>query len=174
MPDFLPEEENKLVRVIRDRETGVVVGFQDPDTGRFISRADALPRLRYSVEKSQIIDSFGNDVGVGAIGTPRSGNVVQFKVKEAEYTPLTTDPAAFRPNQNQEVVERTIFITPEGKLVSSETSYGLGTRYKPETAGGRWRKEAAEALKVDPNKRLPTKDLKRAVARQEYLVKTIR
>lgn len=168
-----PEEIARRVHVARDRQ-GKIVGFQDPDRGyKFISRQDALPRLRYSVEKSRIEDSFGKEVGVGSLGLPGRGVSVGFKVKEATYRPLPTTPQDFQPRANQEVIERTVFITREGKLVSSETSYGLGEAYDPTKAGGRWRRSASQAVGAKEGERLPTSDLARAVAHQEFLVKEI-
>lgn len=167
------EEIARRVQVARDR-TGKVVGFQDPDRGyRFISRADALPRLRYSIEKSRIEDTFGNRVGVGSLGLPGRGLSVAFKVKEATYRPLQVSPQDFQPRPNQEVIERTVFITREGKLVSSETSYGLGEAYDPAKTGGRWRRAASKAVGAKEGERLLTSDLARAVAHQEFLVKSI-
>jgi hypothetical protein len=98
---------------------------------------------------------------------------VAFKVKEATYRPLPTSPQDFQPKPNQEVIERTVFITREGKLVSSETSYGLGEAYDPAKTGGRWRRAASKAVGAGEGKRLPTSDLARAVAMQEFLVKSI-
>lgn len=173
MTESMEEEQNPGVRVVRNRTTGSVVGFQDPLTGRFLSRTDAISRLHYSVERGQIEDSYQNPVGVGNLGIPSRGQRVAFKVKEADYQKLSVDPVTFRPSANQEVVERTVFITKDGKFVTSETSYGLGEKYDPAQSGGRWRKEAAEALGVKGDQRLPTVDLKRAVAYREFIVKTI-
>ncbi len=161
------------MRVVRDK-AGRVVGFQDPDRRSvFISRKDAIPRLRYSVERQRVEDSFGTRVGVGALGLPGRGVTVSFQVKEATYKPLPTDPKTFTPRPNQEIVERTVFIDQKGKLVISETSYGLGEKYDPTKSGGRWRKSASDALGVKPGQRLPTSDLQRAVAHHQFLVKNI-
>lgn len=171
LPDQ-PEGELR-VRVVRDSE-GKVIGFQDPDRGnRFISRADAIRRLEYSVERGAILDSFGNPVGVGALHTPGSGYSVTYATKEATYTPIGVSPLEFRPNANQEVIERTVFVAQDGSLVATETSYGIGRPYDPHKFGGRWRRAASEALGLGANERLPTADLQRAVAWQEYQVKTI-
>ena len=168
-----PEEIARRVHVARDR-AGKVIGFQDPDRGyRFISRKDALPRMRYSIERSRIEDSFGREIGVGSLSLPGRGVTVGFKVKEATYRPLPTSPQDFRPTASQEVIERTVFITREGKLVSTETSYGLGEAYDPTKTGGRWRRSASQAVGAKEGERLPTRDLARAVAHQEFLVKSI-
>ncbi len=159
--------------MVRDRQ-GKFVGFQDPDqAGRFISRKDALPRLRYSIEKNYVQDSFGNDVGVGALGLPGRGVDVAYKVKGATYRPIRTDPNDFTPKPNQELIERTVFITREGKLVTSETSHGLGEKYDPSKTGGRWRRAASKAVGAGEGQRLPTSDLQRAVAFREFVVKDI-
>ena len=161
------------VRIVRDRQ-GRVVGFQDPDKRSiFISRKDAIPRLRHSIERNRIEDSFGNEVGVGALGLPGRGIDVAFKAKMASYKPLPTDPRTYNPKPNQEIVERTTFITREGKLVTSETSYGLGEKYDPSKTGGRWRRAASKAVGAGEGKRLPTSDLQRAVAHREFIIKDI-
>lgn len=170
----LPSFGELRVRVVRD-SSGRVVGFQDPDStprNQFISRADALDRLRYNVEAAQIEDSFGNDVGVGALALPGRGVTVAYKNGSATYTPLPGDPAAFKPNPNQEIVERTIFIDRNGRLVTVETSYGYGQTYDPARYGGRWRKAASEALGLAADERLPSQDLQRAVVGKEYMIKT--
>ncbi len=168
-----PEQQTERVRVVRDRQ-GKVVGFQDPDrASRFISRADALPRLRYSIDNQRIQDSFGNEVGIGALGVPGRGISVAFKVKEATYKPLPTDATTFSPRPNQEIVERTVFIDRDGKLIESQTSYGLGEKYDPSKTGGKWRRDASKAVGAKEGERLLTSDLKRAVAHHEFLVKDI-
>ncbi len=167
-----PEGELGLVQVVRNQE-GRFIGFRDVDTGRFISRADAIPRLRYSVEKSSIIDSFGTTIGPGSLALPQRGETVSFKLREAEYLPLQQSPESYRPNANQEIIERTILVTREGKIITDEVSHGLGTAYDPAKYGGHWRKKAAEALGVREGDRLPTVDLKRAVVYREFLLKTI-
>lgn len=167
------EEIARRVQVARDRQ-GRVVGFQDPDRGyRFISRQDALPRMRYNLDKSRIEDSFGNEVGIGALKVPGRGVSVAFKVKEATYKPLPTSPQDFQPSASQEVIERTVFLTREGKLVSTETSYGLGEAYDPTKAGGKWRRDASQAAGAKEGERLLTSDLARLQVGQEFLVKTI-
>jgi hypothetical protein len=171
----LPSEpaQGPRVRVVRDSQ-GRFIGFQDPDRGgRFISRADALSRLRYSTEEAAILDSFGNRVGVGALSIPGRGVGVAYKFKTVEYTPLSVDPQKFKPGTNQELIERTVFIDSEGNLVTSEMSYGLGTEFDPAKGGGRWRKAASEALGIPEQERRPTRELRRAVAYQQYIVKTI-
>lgn len=168
-----PDQTGQRVRVVRDK-SGRVVGFQDPDKRNiFISRADAIPRLRYSVDRQRVEDSFKNEVGVGALGLPGRGVSVAFKTKQATYQPLPTDPTTYTPRPNQEIVERTVFIDRDGKLVSSETSYGLGKKYDPTKAGGRWRRAASKAVGAGEGQRLPTRDLKRAVAHSQFLVKDI-
>ncbi len=173
MPDVFPDSQDLPVRVVRNRTTGALVGFQDPGTGRFLSRTDAIARLQYSPERGQVEDSFANPVGVGSLGIPARGQHVTFKVKEADYQRLSVDVNTFKPSSNQEIVERTVLVTKEGKLVTSETSYGLGQKYQEGKYGGRWRQEASEALGTDKKARLPTKDLERAVAYREFIVKTI-
>jgi len=86
---------------------------------------------------------------------------------------LRVDPKTFTPKPNQEIVERTVFITKEGRLVTSETSYGLGKKYDPAKTGGRWRRAASKAAGVGESGRLPTSDLQRFVAHKEFIIKSI-
>jgi hypothetical protein len=168
------QEGQARVRAVRNRE-GRFIGFQDPDQGgRFITRQEALSRLSFSVERGEVLDSFGNGVGVGAVKLPGRGVDVTYQTRAAEYKPMTVDPARFTPNPNQEIVERNVFMTKDGKLVTSETSWGLGKKYDPAKYGGRWRQSASDALGLDKAKRLPTRDLERAVLMREFIVKTIR
>jgi len=165
--------ERLRVRIVRDRK-GRVVGYQDPDqASRFISRADAIPRLRINKDTRQVEDSFGNRVGVGALGLPGRGVELTYKTKTAAYTPLAADPRTYNPKPNEEILERTTFATKEGKLVTSETSYGLGEKYDPSKTGGRWRRDASKALGVPEGGRLPTRDLSRAVLNKEFIIKRI-
>ena len=167
------EEIARRVQVARDRK-GRVVGFQDPDQGyRFISRKDALPRMRYSIERSRIEDSFGNEIGVGSLSLPGRGVSVAFKVKEATYKPLPTSPQDFRPSASQELIEVNIFTDKAGKLITSETSYGLGEAYDPTKTGGRWRRDASKAAGAGEGQRLLTVDLARFHLSQEFILKTI-
>ena len=169
-----PNVEGLRVRAVRDEE-GNLVGFQDPDQGsRFISRQDAIERMRYSVEEGEIQDSFGNAVGVGSLALPQRGVSVATKNTTIEYLPVRGDPLNIRPASNQEVVERTTFIRKDGTLVTVETGFGYGKRYDPSKYGGRFRQQAAAALELPEGERLPTSDLKRAVASQEIIVRTTR
>lgn len=160
------------VRIVRDEE-GVFYGFQDADTGRFISRQDALGRLVYSIEQGALLDSFGNTAGVGSIALPNRGVQVTYANVTADYMPLTTDPLTYTPESNQEIVERVIFVNQDGTLSTLQTSYGLGTMYDPNLTGGRWRRGASQALGLDESERLPTADLERAVIYREFELKTI-
>lgn len=167
-----PPEPAPGVRVVRS-EDGTFRGFQDPANGQFISRSAALDRLTYSVEQGALVDSFGNTAGVGSIAIPGRGIQVTYKTAEADYARLDTNPATFKPETNQEIVERVVFTDQDGHLVTLETSYGLGQDYNPKQTGGRWRRGAAQALGVDEGTRLPTADLERAVIYKEFIVKTI-
>jgi hypothetical protein len=164
-------EEQPGVRILRS-EDGVFYGFQDPVNGQFISRADALSRLTYSVEQGALQDSFGNTAGVGSVALPGRGVTVTYATAEAEYLPMQVDPTTFKPESNQEIVERVIFTDQDGNLVTLETSYGLGNDYNPHATGGRWRRGASQALGLDEGERLPTADLERAVIYKEFIVKT--
>lgn len=161
------------VRIVRDSE-GRVIGFQDPDFGnRFITRSEAINRLKYDREMGQIVDSFNSPVGVGSLAFPGRGEEVAFRTKNALYTPLGVDPTTFRPKPNQEIVERIVIIDKNGNLVRSETSYGLGNRFDPSKRGGWWRKKVSESLGLKPNERLPSADLQRAVVRRDYILKDL-
>jgi len=174
----LPDNDGELqpgelqISIARSRD-GNFVGFRDPATGQFMSRAEAVPRLRYNVERGELEDSFGEFAGVGSIRMPERGVEVGYVLKVAAYKPLDTSPLNFRPAPNQELVEHIVFVDAEGKLITLETSFGLGKRYEPNLYGGRWRQAASEALGVADSKRLPTKDLERAVVQKYYSVKTI-
>lgn len=162
------------VRVVKDAG-GRVVGFQDPDRNNvFIKRSEALKRVEYDVQSQTVKDSFGGTLGIADLVFPKRGQTVAYAVKEAEYQRLLQDPRAFRPSPNQEVIERVVVVTADGKFKSVETSYGLGQRFDPAKAGGRFRAGVATAEGVPVSKRLPTKDLERAIVFSEFLVKTTR
>lgn len=170
----LPSFGELRVRVVRD-SSGRVVGFQDPDStprNQFISRADALDRLSYNVETAQIEDSFGNDVGVGALAIPGRGVTVAYKNGSASYKPFTGDISSFKPKPNQEIIERTIFINKDGSLTTLEISYGYGTQYDEAKYGGAWRNAAQKVLGLPEKSGVPTTDLQAAVAGKEYMIKT--
>lgn len=173
LPSDLPPTPSRRVRVIRDRY-GRLAQFQDPETGRFIRRDDALKRLNYDPKVGQIVDSFGNPVGVGALRIPEMGITRTFVGLEAEYQRMKVDPHAFKPGTNQEIIERTVFITKEGRMVTQETSYGLGKDYDRSKYGGRWRQGASDALGLGPDERMTTRELRKAVAYQEFVTKTTR
>jgi hypothetical protein len=162
------------VRVVRD-SSGRVVGFQDPDKDNiFISRTDAIQRVRFNTEEGQIQDSFGNNVGVAALAYPKSGQTVAYVEKEATYIPLSGPPEGFKPASNEEIVERVTVIGADGELHTFEISYGGGQKYDPAKYGGKWRYEVSNALGQGEEERIPTEDLQRAVVDTVYLYKIVR
>lgn len=166
--EFLPR-----VRAVRDSR-GRIIGFQDPDFGnRFISRSEAINRLKYDRGLEQIVDSFGNGVGIGSIAFPSRGEEVAFKTKNAIYTPLPTTPENFRPKPNQELIERIVVIDKDGNLHRFENSYGLGKRYDQSRRGGWWRKSISDSLGIPANERIPSSDLRRAVVRKDFILKNL-
>lgn len=173
----LPYEEGPQpprVRIVRDK-AGKIVGYQDPDAGsRFISRADAVKRLKVSVETGNITDTFGNQAGPGSVHIPAGGITHIMRDRTVVYQGLDVPPGRFTPGPNQELVESTYFITKSGKVERVDISYGLGNDYNKNLYHGKWRAGASEALGLDPNVRLPSADLKRAVLTKQYVVKTIK
>lgn len=172
---MFPEEEEftPRVRAVRD-SSGRVVGFQDPDQGnRFISRADAINRLKYSPQQGQILDSFGNPVGVGALQFPGRGLEIATTNKILSYQRAGDDPMLIKVRSNQELVEQITLINKDGSLTQIETSYGHGKGYDPTKRGGWFRQKASEALGVPASQRLTTSDLYRSVARRDFIVKTV-
>jgi len=166
------EEQPERVRVVRD-SSGRVVGFQDPDFGnRFITRDEALSRLRYDSGKSQILDSFGNPVEVGALHYTVSHAPVAFINGVWEYRGIGQDPSRARPGASQEVVEQTTVINKDGTLTTIEISGGAGKRWQENKSGGKWRYEMSKALGLGKDEKLPTTDLTRFVVRKDYFIRT--
>lgn len=169
---FGPGAEGPGVRINRD-DKGRFRGFTDAASGRFISRTEAVQRLTFSVEGSDLVDTFGEHVGVGSIKIPASGIEIAYKVRTTTDKQLTVDPSTFKPEPNQQIVERVVFAGADGRLHTMETSYRLGRQYDPSLTGGRWRQAASEALGLKQGERLPTADLQRAVIMKEFIIRTI-
>ncbi len=173
---MLPDDYTRLnqrVRVVRD-QYGRLVGYQDPDkNNRFIAREEAVKRILYDFDKMYFSDSYNTKILEAEILTPLRGTTVHFVERSAVYTPMLESPNRFRPASNQEVIERLVVVGKDGRVHVVDTSYGLGVRYNENKYGGRWRQRVSEALELPENVRLPTSDLKRAVASVEYIVKTI-
>jgi hypothetical protein len=171
----LPGEDEFIprVRAVRD-SSGRIIGFQDPDFGnRFISRHEALERLRYSREAGAILDSFGNEVGPGALAYPQLQRTVAFINRNYTYEGLRVDPRSVRPGPGQELVEQITVIDKNGRLQTFEQSYGTGRRYDSSKYGGRWRQKISDAIGAKPNERLPSSDLQRSVVRRDYFIRGI-
>jgi hypothetical protein len=168
-PEFL---EGEGVLVARDR-SGRIIGFRDPETGRFISRSTALPRMTYDPTSGQIVDSLGNPVGVGAFRLPLGGVVRETKNTLQEWRQLEVDARTFRPAANQEIIERVTVIGRDGKLRTFEISYGLGGKYDPRAPlkGAKWRFETSQALGLAEGERASTSRLREAVAYRDFIIK---
>jgi len=130
--DGEPEEPGQ-VRVVYNPKTGKYL-FQDPEMGNiFIKRDEAVKRLRYNAEQGQLVDSFGNAVGVGSLGLPAAGYEFEFKYKTASYTPLTTPPQDFQPAPGTTLQLRLVIIDPDGNVHVVYKSFGENQKWDPET-----------------------------------------
>jgi hypothetical protein len=111
-PGGEPEEPGK-VRVVYSPKTGQYL-FQDPEMGNvFLRRDEAVRRLRYDAEAGQLVDSFGNAVGVGAIGKTIGAYVQEFKYKTVSSDLLTTPPQDFQPAPGVSLRLRVVVIDPQ-------------------------------------------------------------
>lgn len=164
--------EGEGVLVARER-SGRLIGFRDPETGRFISRVTALARMTYDPTSGQVVDSQGNPVGVGAFRLPLGGVVRETKNTIQEWRPMDVDARQFKPAANQEIIERVTVIGRDGKLRTFEISYGLGGKYNPTAPnkGSKWRFETSKALGLEEGERASTSRLREAVAYREFIVK---
>lgn len=170
---MFPGEEEFVprVRAVRDA-SGRVIGFQDPDQGnRFITRDQALNRLRYDPSQEQILDSFGNPVGAGSLAFPERGFSVATRSRFVNYRAGGDDPMLIRIRTGEELVEQVTFVDRNGRVYTVEHSFGKGRSYDPTVKGGWFRQKASEALGLRENERIPTRDLERAVVRRDYIVK---
>lgn len=161
--------ERAVIRVLPDGRRQ----WYDPDTGRIISRADAVRRVRFDFETGWVRDSFGRNVGVGNLRIPQGGIARVYKTVDVRYGRLVADPSRLTPGNNQEIVERVTMINRDGTLRTVETSWGLGKRYDPSQYTKRWASEAADAAGVRIGDRGAYEKMKGAVLQKEYIVKTI-
>jgi len=168
-------------------------GFQDPDEKAIYERADgtlftrpsnrfqptawAVDRVTYAPDVGELVDSIGHQVPIAALRLPERGSVTQYKTVEARWIPLRADPSTFTPGANQELIERIVFRDAQGNLQTLDMSYGRAGKYDPSQTGAKWRyfagKMAGEETDPGEGKRTNTRDLKRAVVYQEFLVKSI-
>lgn len=169
-PSFAPGEGVAVART----SGGRLIGFRDPETGRFISRSTALSRATYDPQAGQIKDSFGNPIGVGAFRLPAGGAIRETQNTIQTWKGLDVDARQFRPAANQEIIERVTVIDKAGKLRTFEISYGLGGKYDPRAPnkGSKWRFETSKALGIAEGERARTSRLREAVAYREFIVKT--
>ncbi len=167
-------------------------GFQDPDIvvrrtfsdgstriirNVFIGRSDAISRLAFDFEGNRLVDSFGRNPSISSLKLPLRGESFTFQGGAvSEWKPLDVDPRRIRPDVNQEIVERVVFVNRDGSLTVRNYSYGRGERYDRSLTGTKWRADAARALgeTSDPGegKRRPTRELSAAMAAREFLIRT--
>lgn len=130
-PETEPEELGQ-VRVVYNPKTGQYL-FQDPERGNiFIRRDEALRRLAYDAESRQVVDSFGNPVGVGSMGIPAAGSTFEFKYKDASYMPLTVDPHDFQPAPGTTLQVRLVIIDENGNVQVVYKSFGENQKWSQE------------------------------------------
>lgn len=164
------------------------VAFQDPDMviqrtlpdGRvitlrnlFINRESAINRLTYDFERNRVVDSVGVTVAAKHLGLPAVGRVAQYTTLDAKWIPLKVDPRKYIPAANEEIVERIVFIGRDGKLIREETSYSLGKKYDRSKRGGWFVDRAKKALGKEPEEKVTTPELKRAVVHRQFLIKRL-
>ena len=168
-----PLTQGLRVRAIQSNE-GRRTLFQDPDQGnKFLSRADAVRRLRYDSNEQSIVDSFGTKVSPGSLQLSRSGQSFEYVKAVVVDKPTTQDPRDIQLTGNQQIVERNVIVKQDGSLVASSISSGLGEKFDEVKTGGKWAKDVSDAAGLKPGERLPTVDLKRKVLLKEYIILTI-
>jgi hypothetical protein len=164
--------------------------FQDPDYAALMQRPDgstfvernvfignayAVEHLAYNYDLGFVADSFGTRVPLAALAFPKRGTVVEYKTLTATWKPLDKDPRQFKPNANQEIVERVIFMDGHGNLQTLDMSYGKGKKYDRSKTGEKWRyfagRMAGEEEDPGAGNRLSTRELQKNVVSREFLVK---
>jgi hypothetical protein len=174
------------VRAVRVRPG--VVQYQDPDvafrrtyrdgrvvtiTNPFITRNNAIARLRFDFDRNRVLDSFDDVVGSRYLGIPSTGRVSERKVFDLRWDRLGTDPRRYDPRPNEEIVERLVLVDKNGNIYTRETSYGLGQKYDRSKRGGWYRAQTSRALGLEEGKRVETRDLQKAVIHREFIRKRL-
>ena len=164
------------------------LAFQDPDMvlqrtqpdgkiitlrNLFINRETAINRLTYDFQRNRVVDSVGVSVAAKHIKLPLAGRVVQYGVLDAKWIPLDVDPRKYIPAANEEVLERITFVDRQGNLVIEYKSYGLGKKYDRSKGGGCFVDRAKKALGREPEDKVTTKELQRAVVQRQFVLKRL-
>jgi len=143
----------------------------------FVRLGQAYRGLSYDFETSRLKDGFGNRAPISAIGLPARGETHKFVNVSATWRPLEGAVTRFRPAGNQEIIERVWFVNRDGSIFKQDFSYGRGEKYDRTQTGSKWRYRAAQAMgetsDPGPGSRMTTDELKKAVLRREFLVKTV-
>jgi hypothetical protein len=162
------EGERPGVRVVRS-DDGYIYGFQDPGTGRFISRAEAATRLSYDSQSQQIQDSFGNEVGIGALARPKSAQVQELVNVTITSTPLEVDPAHYKPAPNENVTEVLTIRTADGEIKQVMLSGAMGEEYDPTKTAKAWGAALRDAAGLQPGEQVSTSDLEDFIISSEFI-----
>ena len=114
-----------------------------------LNSLQAVPRLHYDFDSSRIRDSFGRFVGVGSIQFPEEGVwYTGLRGVNLQSLPFSARPEAFERSPGVELIERVIFVNPDGTLRPVEWSYGRGRRYDPAHHSGGFMAEGMAAAGV--------------------------
>lgn len=163
----------RRVRLWTDPRAGYI-RFQDPDqNNRFISREEGLSRIQYNPMTKRLEDSFGVAVGPGIYGISAEGVIQTFAKRTIHDERLTTSVSNYKTQANQEIVEHTVMIDPDGKAVHSYISYGLGNNYRRDRRSKAWYKNAIRELDPKGTKKLGYNDLKEAIIHREFIIREV-
>lgn len=166
-----PGRERKPVRAIRDRRGRWL--FQDPRTGRFISREAGINRLRFNPDTNQLVDDFGNAVGPGALTMRKRGLRRDFRNGFMVWNKLDVPLAEHQIRPNQRYVERLTIRTTTGEIEQVFITHGKGDRLRIEPGSKpakSWGGKLREAAGLDRGVKVSTRRLREFVLHREVVV----
>jgi hypothetical protein len=128
-------------------------------------------RISYSVSSTGVA-RFRDETGVFIRTSSFRGSAgVRFGFGGLNVTEVPAHPdIGLEAGDDQQWVERTTILTPNGKVKVVETKHGIGGPYDPEAQAKQWWRKASQAVEEETGERPTYNELKAMIQSREVLL----
>jgi len=156
---------------IRRTEKGRIARYHDPDTGKPLTKSEAIRRMTFDEKRGVMTDSFGATFYEGEARLIRNKETPGLLNVRQVSAPLNKVLSRYKPAPNEEIIERLVVAGSGGKVHKIDISYGQGEEWTKTGQSKAWYGKMREALDLPEGERMSTDDLHKAILSRQYVVR---